>query len=358
MKTSLSRARVGFLIFIGVLVFVVAIFLVGEKSQLFSRTFIVHVNFTAAEGVKPGSFVVLSGYNVGTVTDIELSENADSVRLTLSISEEVRRFIKADSRAEIKQEGLVGNKLINLLIGSPALTPIHDGGYIQGVAPFALTSLADNVTAITDSTKLLTGELHSLVRGLNRGEGTLGMLLRDDAFYMSLLSVSENADNAMVLTTQRLDKISELLLRVTKAVDAVVVKADTSVEQVNTITREIATLTRNLNEGRGTVGALLNDRRMYDSLTALLGALNDVAYDAGNTADQAAKSLYAMRRHWLFGRVFGGDEIDSEPVPESSYKRIMRELRARASELDAREQRLRALEEKLGIPAGGGSTGK
>jgi phospholipid/cholesterol/gamma-HCH transport system substrate-binding protein len=358
MKTSLSRARVGAMIFIGVLTFVIGIFLVGEKSQLFSRTFKIHVNFTAAEGVKPGSFVVLSGYNIGTVTDIELSQNADSVRLTLSISEDVRRFIKADSKAEIKQEGLVGNKLINLLIGSPDLDAIQNNGYIQGVPPFALTSLADNVTAITDSTRLLTGELHRLVRGINRGEGTIGMLLHDDAFYTSLLSMSTNADQALVLTTQRLDRISEMLLRITRSIDAVVQRADTSVQQVNTVTGELTTLTRNINEGRGTVGALLNDRRMYDSLVTLIASLNNVAWDAGNTADQAAKSLYAMRRHWLFGRVFGGDEIDAEPLPESSYKRIMRELRTRAAELDAREQRLRALEQKLGVDREGSATGK
>ena len=39
MKLGLSRARVGLLIFIGVLAFIVGVFSIGEKSQLFSSTF-------------------------------------------------------------------------------------------------------------------------------------------------------------------------------------------------------------------------------------------------------------------------------------------------------------------------------
>ena len=138
--------------------FVIAIFLVGQKSQLFSTTFSVRVNFANAEGVKPGSIVVMSGYGVGAVSDIELSENADSVRVTLRINESIHRFIKSDSRAEIKQEGLVGSKLINIMRGSESLPAIKENTFIQGIPPFALGALADNVTAITDSTKLLAAK--------------------------------------------------------------------------------------------------------------------------------------------------------------------------------------------------------
>ena len=84
-KTSLSRARVGFLIFVGVLAFTVGIFFVGQKSQLFSSVFFVQVNFANVEGVKPGAAVMLSGYSVGTVSDITLTPQADSIRLLLRI---------------------------------------------------------------------------------------------------------------------------------------------------------------------------------------------------------------------------------------------------------------------------------
>jgi phospholipid/cholesterol/gamma-HCH transport system substrate-binding protein len=348
MKKTFSRMRVGLLIFLGAITFVVGILLVGEKSQFFSRTFYVQVNFPAAEGVKPGNIVVMSGYNVGTVVDIELSTNADSVRLLLRINEDVHRFIKPDSKAEIKQEGLVGNKIINLLPGSKDVASVGSLDFIQGVPPFALTSLADNVTSITDTTLVVTNQLKRLLVSLNRGEGTIGRLLTDETLYRNLTDITAKTDSGMAIAIKQIVKLSELLTRVTRTVDALAVRADTSVQNINGMTREMAELARNVNGGKGTVGALLTDRRMYDSLLTLISSLTDVSIDAGNAAGQTAESIRALRQHWLFGRLFGGDSLDKEPAPESAYRRQMKELKRRSAELDRREQQVRELEQKIG----------
>jgi phospholipid/cholesterol/gamma-HCH transport system substrate-binding protein len=355
MKKSLSRARVGFLILIGVITFVAGTFFIGEKSRLFTSTFYVQVNFTAAEGVKPGNLVMLSGYNIGTVTDIALSENADSVRLLLRVGEDVHRFIKADSKAEIKQEGLVGNKIINIIPGSQQLKQIEDYDYIQGVPPFALTSLADNVTSITDTSKIIANELKQLLVRLNRGEGSLGRLLTDPEIYDNLRNITAKTDTGLEIATRQITQLADLIGRLTKTVDVLAMKADTTIKNANTISREVEILVRNLNDGKGTVGALLSDRGLYDSLATLVGTLNDMSIDAGSAADQASKSIYNMRRHWLFGRVFGGDDMEKETTPESAYRRRLNELKKRQGELDKREEQIRELERKLGVnPPGEG----
>jgi phospholipid/cholesterol/gamma-HCH transport system substrate-binding protein len=363
MKTSLSRARVGALILAGVILFVIGIFLVGERGHVFSATFPVYVNFSAAEGVKPGNIVVVSGYNIGTVSDIELTANADSVRLTLQLSEDFRRFVKADTRAEIKQEGLVGNKIINIIPGTPTLPPLADYGYIQGIPPFALTSLADNVTSITDTTKLVTEQLKRLLVSLNSGQGSLGMLLTDRTLYDGLARVTGRTDTGLALATQQILRLSDLLARVARTVDVLAARSDTTVANANAITRETELLVRNLNSGRGTAGALLADRSLYDSLVTLVGVLTGASIDAGAAAEQALRGLHAMRSHWLLGRVFGGDDVDEDNPPEASYQRGMRELGRRSAEierrndeierrndeLDRRERELRDLERRLGI---------
>jgi phospholipid/cholesterol/gamma-HCH transport system substrate-binding protein len=348
MKKQLSVARVGFFILLGVILFVVAIFLIGEKSQFFSSTFYVSVNFASAEGVKPGAIVVLSGYNVGTVSDISLSSKADSVRLLLRIDEAVHRFIKQDSKAEIKQEGLVGNKIINIMIGSPDLEPIRNNGIIEGVPPFALTSLADNVTSITDSTKVVSGELKNLLVRLNRGQGTIGKFFTDDAVYENLKDITQETSASLKLTLDQLNRLAGMLNKMSQSVNLLVTKTDTTIDNANKITNEVSVLLENINSGKGTVGALLYDRKLYDSIVGLVAALTDISYDAGNAANQAAQSIHAMRRHWLLGRVFGGEDIDKEEAPVSSYEKHVQELKLKIRELDEREKRLRELEKKLG----------
>jgi phospholipid/cholesterol/gamma-HCH transport system substrate-binding protein len=349
MKKKFSVARVGFFILMGVILFVVAIFLIGEKSQFFSSTFFVSVNFSSAEGVKPGAVVVLSGYNVGTVSDISLSSNADSVRLLLRINESVHQFIKQDSKAEIKQEGLVGNKIINLQIGSPSLEPIRNYGMIDGVPPFALTSLADNVTSITDSTKVISAELKNLFVRMNRGQGTLGKFLTDDAVYENLKDITAQVNASLKLTVDQLNRLAMILSKTSLSVNLLVAKVDTTVDNTNKITHEVDVLLENINGGKGTVGALLSDRKLYDTLVGLVGALTDVSYDAGNAANQTAQSIHALRNHWLLGRVFGGDDPVKDKPPVSAYEKRMRELKEKLREIDQREKQIRDLEKKLGI---------
>lgn len=105
------------------------------------------------------------------------------------------------------------------------------------------------------------------------------------------------------------------------------------------------------NDGEGTVGALMTDRRLYDSLVTLLSTLTDVGYEAGNAAHQAANSIHAMREHWLFGRVFAGEEFEEEDPPQSAYIRKMRLLNMKLQELEQREQRIRDAEQRNGLHA-------
>lgn len=352
MKQGLSRARVGLLIFIGVLAFVIGVFTVGEKSQLFSSTFEVHVNFSAAEGVKTGSQVVLSGYAIGTVTDIRLSDNADSVRLTLKVSEEVHPFVKVDSKAEIKQEGLVGNKIINIMIGSEKAKPVEPGGYIQGIPPFALTSLADNVTAITDTTKKITGVVYDMLLDMREGKGSVGKLLMDDGLYNNLVSITARTDSSLTLMVDKINRLTDNLESITSSVDRLVVNADTAMQEVNALAAESRELVDKLNSGKGTIGALISDRELYDSLVVLIDALTDVTYDASNVTNQAAQSIYSMRDHWLLGRFMGGEEAEREGPPVPAYREKMKKLDRMLMELQRRQEQIEARERELGIAPG------
>jgi phospholipid/cholesterol/gamma-HCH transport system substrate-binding protein len=354
MKLSFSRARVGFLVFVGVLTAVVGLFLVGQRSQLFTSTFIVHANFTSAEGVKPGTFVVMAGYNIGAVTDIELTQKADSVCVTMRVNEDVHRFIKPDSKAVIKQEGLVGNKYINLLIGSEGFPIVANDGYIQGEPPFALGAMADNVQAITDSVLQLSGHLNKLLSGLASGKGSIGRLLTDPQLYDGLLELTSETEEGLRKTTDQLARLTTMLSTSGKNIDCLVIHTDSMVGNATNVAHELNTLVHNLNSGRGSLGALLTDRQLYDSLTSLVTALTDVSNDASNAANQISQGVYAMRDHWLLGKVLGGPNFDNEKPPMPAYQKRLKELQKRSIELDEREKSIRAKERELGLRPGEG----
>ncbi len=47
-----------------------------------------------------------------------VSDNTGRVQVTMSLVEDIKRFIRTDTQASIETEGFVGNKVVVLSIGS------------------------------------------------------------------------------------------------------------------------------------------------------------------------------------------------------------------------------------------------
>src|SRR5207247_2633785 len=106
-----SRTGIFVIICFGLLV--VALFLIGDKSKLFSSTSTYNVKFKDINGLKQGAQVIMSGMNVGSVNAIELpKKSGDSVHVTIRIVKEAQNLIHLDSKAVITTVGLVGDKTI------------------------------------------------------------------------------------------------------------------------------------------------------------------------------------------------------------------------------------------------------
>src|SRR2546428_10597584 len=96
-------------ILLGLTLFVVAIFVIGSKQNLFTRTFHLSSVFETVSGLRSGSSVRFNGINVGTVEEINII-GLNKVNVEMIIDDDVRRFIKKDSKATVTTEGLVGNR--------------------------------------------------------------------------------------------------------------------------------------------------------------------------------------------------------------------------------------------------------
>ncbi len=343
MKETASRARVGLLLLLGVLALTAGIFFIGQKSLLFSPVFYFRVNFKSAAGVKPGSNVLLSGYNVGTVTSLALTPAGDSVTLTLRVEERIRPFVKNDAVAMIDQEGLVGNKYITLQIGTENGVPVHEYGFIRGAEPFELGAILQSARSMIDTTRFISEQVKGIMTRIGAGEGTLGKLITDDRMYDNLTQVTARADSGLSYATLQLAAVSGVVGRLAQSVEVVVRRSDSTIQNANRITAEAARFISSINEGKGTAGALLTDRALYDSLVTLVALLQNTTIDAGNAADQLAKGMYGLRTHWLLGRVFGGPSIDKEEQPRSSYEQRMRQIIQRERAVEEKERKLRSV---------------
>ena len=78
--------KVGLLVLAALVVLMVGTFLIGEKSNLFTRKNSYFVRFETVSGLSTGSPVQLNGVNVGDVTKIVLPRNVTKTLLTVWVS--------------------------------------------------------------------------------------------------------------------------------------------------------------------------------------------------------------------------------------------------------------------------------
>jgi len=180
-KKTATHIKLGIFITIGFTVFAVAIYVVGMNQQLFNRTFHISGTFGDVSGLQAGNNVRFSGITVGIIQRINM-ETDTSVRVDMSINEDVRRFIKKDAVGLIGTESLMGNKVLIITPGTSNLPEIEDGDMIKTSPPMSMDQLMGTVKTTSDNLALITGDMAEIVHTIRQGKGTIGQLLMDSTY--------------------------------------------------------------------------------------------------------------------------------------------------------------------------------
>ncbi len=113
----------------GLVIFVIAIFIIGKQENLFDPVFKITTTFNNVSGLEVGSNIRFSGINVGTVDNIRII-NDSTVRVDMLIKRSVQQFIKNDCEAGIGSAGIIGDRILIITQGSDDAPVVKDGAYI------------------------------------------------------------------------------------------------------------------------------------------------------------------------------------------------------------------------------------
>jgi len=185
-----NKIRLGIFISLGIAVFIVGIYFIGQRQQLFRGTFRVTGVFNDVDGLQAGGNVRLSGINVGTVENIDIISDT-SVKVQILIDEGTRKFIKKDARASIGSEGLMGNKILILIPGAGGGAEIENNDILQTIQPINMDDILVSLKTTIDNTSHITNDLSKISYGIQSGKGTIGRLLMDP-------SLAQNFDSTFV----------------------------------------------------------------------------------------------------------------------------------------------------------------
>ena len=231
-KEKRNKIIVGAFVSIGMALFIIGVYFVGAKKNMFTSTFTIVAVFNDVDGLQSGDNVRFKGIDVGTIKSINITSDS-MVVVDLSIENKMQQYIKNNACVSIGTDGLMGNKLATIRNGDTMSKRVVEGDTLLAINPVAsedvihsLNNTAKNASVVVDNLKAITGKI-------NNSNG-LWTLLHDS-------SLDGNLRQAMVS------------IKLTGNRSA-------------TVMGDLSQIIKHINEGKGSVGALLTDTSLENSI--------------------------------------------------------------------------------------------
>jgi phospholipid/cholesterol/gamma-HCH transport system substrate-binding protein len=329
-----TRLKVGLFVIFGLGLTMLAIFLIGDVTHIWEPKIGYRSAFRDVGGLKPGAPVRMGGMDIGTVTWVgyqrsNLGETRIFVNLAIVRDEAPR--IRTDSVATVGAKGLLGDKMIELSVGSPNAPQLDRTALIPSQEPADIFSAARKVAAATqeaieqlqplakalgdpklaEDLKGTVSDLHSLLGAVVTGDGTMHRLFyehqaadqidelmthlnRSSARLDGALADIEDVTNhikqgpgvahALIYDGEISSNVAGSLAEINLDLRAIrqgnglaheLLYGDSSsahvMSNLNVMSEDLRAIVGDIRQGKGTIGALLVDPTVYEDLKAVIG---------------------------------------------------------------------------------------
>ena len=168
----------GIFVLIGVALFMIAIFFVGNNDTLFQRSFLLHTEFRDAGGTQTGDNVWLTGVKIGTISDVDI-RNDSTVYISMRIKKKYKPFIKDDVVASIGRDGVMGNRIL-ILKNNGSVNPVSEEQVIASRSGDETTELFESLRESGKNIQNITQSVKSITQDIEEGKGIVGELLTNE----------------------------------------------------------------------------------------------------------------------------------------------------------------------------------
>lgn len=246
---------VGIFVAVCVVLFGAGLFLIGSGNQLFTKSFKVYADFSKITGIQNGGKVRVGGMDAGTVTRIDVPSRPDGkFRIHFRIIEKLHPIVRQDSVATIQTDGLLGNKYLQINAGSVDSPLAQNDSMIRSKEPLEWGDLIEEIAAVVNQVNgIMSGVKEQLVSTLSQIEGTV------------------------------------------KSANLLIAGADPQVKSIlasaNKISANLGEIVAGIQDGKGTLGALLKDEELYASVKASADKTESTVENIRDSSARAKKII-------------------------------------------------------------------
>ena len=258
-------------------------FLKGKSLLRNQQSF--YAIYSNSKGLLPGDLVTINGMQVGTVNSLEFHPRQDgSIIVNFIISNELN--IPDNTTAKLASS-LMGSVNVELNLGNSktfaqsgdTLTSGYDNG-TMGMITETIMPLKDNLETLLISLNNLTLNLDNLLNAelknnINKSVNNFASSMdniKDISSDLKLLVDSENGKLTMVVNnletmTNNFTAVGDSL----KSIDY-----NRVINTLEECATEFNTLIRNINEGQGSAGLLINEDSLYNNINQTIESLQSL----------------------------------------------------------------------------------
>jgi phospholipid/cholesterol/gamma-HCH transport system substrate-binding protein len=341
MNERVIQFRVGVVVVAATIITGIMIMLFGEGQALIRKQYTIYLLFDEAPGVTVDTPVRKHGVLIGRVSRVELREE-DGVRLTVRV--DAKRRLRKNEVCLIKSASLLGDAVLEFVktegSSGSATEFVGDGDTIaDGIVATnpleVITSLQGDIQNAIGAIESAANEVQRLAQGVNTAFGTNDDQIRRivnkselavDRFTQTMTSIDDivgdpelrnslksslqsfpllldevqltlgaarktmgGIDEISSLAQQNLENLKDFTGPLGQRGEELTASIAASVENFNAISAELVDFSAALNNRGGTLGRLLYDPELYNSLDDTIGSLNRIVRRLNPIVDDARK---------------------------------------------------------------------
>lgn len=304
MRELSTELKVGTFALLVIIMLAFMTFKVGGLEWAKGKGYRIYVYFDNIAGLDEKTRVKIAGVDVGIVKSIELFNGRAKIKLR--IDPDIR--IYQNAAASIRSTGLLGDKYLNINIGSPDSPLLKDGDTINKVTEFVemddlaktLIEESQNFSKLVESLNKVFGtedakdSLSQIIENLRELTGALNKTITVND--QKLRTVLDNINDLTVSISNLIEKnrdpltstiadiqdfsntikISgpELVLNLKEASKELRAMVEENRQGIKSAVESLDNIAKRVDSGEGSLGKLIKDDRLYESINKAAEGLN------------------------------------------------------------------------------------
>ncbi|MGZ5246898.1 MAG: MlaD family protein [Flavitalea sp.] len=314
-KETTKNIRLGIFVLGGIIFLVLLLYMIGKNQNLFGNTYVLKTRFDNVQGLVPGNNVRFAGIASGTVKKITIL-NDTVIEVTMYLDNKMKDVIRKNAVTSIGTDGLVGNKLINIVPSKDQAPLAKENDVLvskkivsteemlttlsktnNDIAEIA-ANLKNTVEKINNSNALwsllnderISNDLRASIRKVRNSTENAAVMMNDLQLVIADIKDGKGSIGALIRDSSFSRNLNEAVVKISKVGN----EADSLANEINLLTTGIR---KDINTGKGPANYLLKDSSMAIKINASLDNIQ-------KGTEGFNQNMEALKHNFLFRGYF------------------------------------------------------